>query len=205
MTAHTYLKKESWIQKSYNKILNTADSPQAFKTVCLISFAESSFFPLPPDLMLIPMIIANRALAWSLAFWCTLTSVLGGFLGYLIGYYFFLTFGQWIIQTYGLEQAMIVFQQSFAHYGFWVIVAKGLTPIPYKLVTIASGMAHFNIFEFTVASIIARGFRFYLLSALLWKFGPWARLWIEKYLTLFLTISLTIIVMGFFIIKYIYR
>lgn len=190
------------LQRLYNKTLECADTPQAARILYAVAFAESSFFPLPPDLMLIPMVLANRSLAWVLAFWCSVSSVLGGLVGYAIGYFLFATIGQWVIHTYGLEQAMINFQKSFDEWGFWIIMAKGLTPIPYKLVTISSGVAQFDLVKFTLASIITRAGRFYMLSALLWYFGPWARQWIEKYLTLFLLLSLLIIVVGFAIVKY---
>ncbi len=198
---HDSKKKKGWIYSLYYKILERADSPKALWTFCVVSFAESSFFPLPPDLLMIPMLLANRSLAWRIAFLGVLTSVLGGFLGYAIGYYLYGTLGEWIINTYQLSDSFSKFQQGFEKWGFWIIALKGLTPIPYKLVTIASGVARFDLISFTIASIIARGFRFYLLAGLLWWFGPWAKNFIEKYLTLFLVGSLVIIVAGFVIFK----
>ena len=194
-------RKKGWIYSLYYKILESANSPRALWVFCLVSFAESSFFPLPPDLLMIPMLLANRLLAWRLAFLGVLTSVLGGFLGYAIGYYLYGTIGEWIITTYHLADAFAKFQQGFEQWGFWIIALKGLTPIPYKLVTIASGVARFDLVSFTIASIIARAFRFYLLAALLWWFGPWAKDFVEKYLTLFLISSLAIIIAGFVIFK----
>jgi len=194
-------RKGGWVYSLYYKTLESANSPRALWIYCLVSFAESSFFPLPPDLLMIPMLLANRSLAWRLAFLGVLTSVLGGFLGYAIGYYLYESLGGWIITTYNLSDAFAKFQQGFDQWGFWIIALKGLTPIPYKLVTIASGVARFDLISFTIASIIARGFRFYLLAALLWWFGPWAKDFIEKYLTLFLISSLAIIVAGFAIFK----
>ena len=114
------------------------------------------------------MILANRHQAWRLAFLCTISSVLGGLLGYAIGYYLYNSLGNWVIETYNLSEGFQRFQQGFAEWGFWIIVLKGLTPIPYKLVTIASGVAGFDVKVFLAASVIARGFRFYLLSGLLW-------------------------------------
>ena len=191
-----------WLRRQYDWVLASANTPQAIWLLCLFSFAESSVFPLPPDLLLIPMILAHRNQAWKLAALCTITSVLGGLLGYAIGYYLYASLGEWVIHTYNLSAAFDRFQQGFAEWGFWIIALKGLTPIPYKLVTIASGVAHFDLKTFLVASVIARGFRFYLLSGLLWWCGPWARQWIERYLGLFLTLSLGIIVVGFIIFKF---
>lgn len=192
------------IRYLYNKIIEAASTPKAFFVCCLISFAESSFFPLPPDIMMIPMGIANRQILFRLAFFLTIFSVLGGFLGYAIGYFLFQSIGQWIIETYHLQSALTKFQHDFATYGFWIISLKGLTPIPYKLVTIASGVAHFDFFYFTLASIIARSFRFYLLAFLIWYFGPMAKPYIEKYLGLLLVIILGTLAVGFLLIKWIY-
>lgn len=194
-------KSRGFLYSMYDKIIQSANNPRAVWVFCGISFAESSFFPLPPDLFMIPMVLANRSLAWRLAFLGTVTSVLGGLLGYAIGYYLFASIGDWIIQTYGLSTSFAKFQHGFDEWGFWIIALKGLTPIPYKLVTIASGVAHFPLETFIMASIIARSFRFYLLAALLWWLGPWARDFIEKYLTLCLVGSLGIIGLGFVIIK----
>ncbi len=179
-----------------------AHHPRSFLVYCLVCFAESSFFPLPPDLMMIPMILADRSRAWALAFWGTVFSVIGGVVGYAIGYYLFETIGLWIIETYHLGNAFSTFQKSFDAYGFWIIALKGLTPIPYKLVTISSGVVRFDFLQFIAASIIARAFRFYLLAGLLWFFGPWAKDLIDKYLGLLLTASLAIIVLGFFVVKF---
>lgn len=188
----------------YEKMLQAAESAKAFWIACAVSFAESSFFPLPPDLIMIPMGIANRAIVFRLAFALTVSSVLGGYLGYAIGYFLFETIGEWIIHTYHLESALVQFQNDFARWGFWIIALKGLTPIPYKLVTIASGIAQFDLWSFTLASIIARAFRFYLLAALIWFFGPMAKPYIEKYLGLTLGFILAGIVLGFIIVKLIY-
>lgn len=191
----------SYLRRIYDWTIRSANTPKAVWTVILISFAESSFFPLPPDLMLIPMILANRAKAWWLALICTISSVMGGLVGYAIGFYLFETAGEWIIQTYNLEAAFGRFQTDFQAWGFWLIVLKGLTPIPFKLVTIASGVAGLNLTQFVAASIIARSFRFFLLAGLLWFFGEWARTFIERYLTWVLIGSLAIIIAGFFALK----
>jgi membrane protein YqaA with SNARE-associated domain len=189
------------VRRMYDWCLEAADTKRAQYIMYLMAFAESSFFPLPPDLMLIPMILANRLLAWRLAFWATVSSVIGGMAGYAIGFYLFASFGQWIIDSYQLQSAFDRFQTDFQNYGFWIIVLKGLTPIPYKLVTIASGVAKFDLAQFVTASVIARSFRFYLLATILYFFGPIAKQYIEKYLTLALLASLAIILIGFAIVK----
>lgn len=196
------VEKKNIIHRLYSTMLEYAHSPRAIWAFCAVAFAESSFFPLPPDLMMIPMILADRAKAFRLAFLGTIFSVVGGFLGYAIGCFLFESIGEWIINTYGLHAAMQKFQNDFTHYGFWIIALKGLTPIPYKLVTIASGVAHFDLMQFGIASVIARSFRFYLLAGILWFFGPWAKTFIEKYLTLVLFATLGAIVLGFFIVKW---
>lgn len=194
-------KKTGLIRKLYNKMLAYAHAPNAVRIYCGIAFAESSFFPLPPDLMMIPMILADRSKAFRLAFLGTICSVIGGFFGYAIGYYLYQSLGIWVIETYGLASAMTKFQNDFAQYGFWIIALKGLTPIPYKLVTIASGVAKFDLLKFGMASVIARAFRFYLLAGVLWYFGPWAKKFVDKYLNLVLFATLGVIVLGFFMVK----
>ena len=205
MTNTAAVASPSWLRRLYDWTIRNANTPKAVWTVTLISFAESSFFPLPPDLMLIPMILADRAKAWWLAFICTMSSVLGGLLGYGIGYFLFETAGEWIIQTYHLESSFRHFQADFQAWGFWIIALKGLTPIPFKLVTIASGVAGLNLTQFVFASIIARSFRFFLLAGLLWFFGDWARTFIERYLPWVLSSTLVILIGGFIAVKILAR
>jgi membrane protein YqaA with SNARE-associated domain len=169
-----------------------------------VAFAESSFFPIPPDVMLIPMVLANRDKAFRIALVCTVCSVLGGLLGYAIGYYFFETIGEWVVRTYGLQAGLEKFRAGFQEWGIWIILIKGLTPIPYKLVTIASGAAHFDLFTFVWASIVTRGIRFFLVAALLWKFGEPIRAFIEKRLTLLTWLFLIALVGGFVAFRYLF-
>jgi membrane protein YqaA with SNARE-associated domain len=201
MTNTVIITSPSYLRRIYDWTIRSANTPKAVWTVILISFAESSFFPLPPDLMLIPMILAERSKAWWLAFLCTISSVLGGLVGYAIGFFLFETIGEWIIQTYHLQDSFGRFQTDFQAWGFWIIVLKGLTPIPFKLVTIASGLAGLNLTLFVAASIIARSFRFFLLAGLLWYFGDWARTFIERYLPWVLGGSLVALIVGFFTVK----
>jgi membrane protein YqaA with SNARE-associated domain len=170
----------------------------------VVSFMESSFFPIPPDVMLVPMVLANRAKAFRIALVCTVCSVLGGLFGYAIGYFFFETLGAWVVKTYGLQAGLAAFRAGFDEYGTWIILIKGLTPIPYKLVTIASGAAHFDLFTFVWASILTRGLRFFLVAALLWKFGEPIRAFIEKRLTLLTWIFLFALIGGFVVVRFLF-
>lgn len=190
------------LRKSYNWVLTHAGTPKALWTLIAVSFAESSFFPLPPDPLYIAMILARHQDAWRLAFICTFSSVIGGILGYYIGFGLYETVGEWIIQTYGLQEAFNKFQQGFDKWGFWIVALKGLTPIPYKVVTIFSGVAKLDMSTFIFASCIARGFRFYLVAGLLYFCGPQVRTFIEKHLIVLTTVLLALILGGFLIIKY---
>ena len=184
-------------------MMNAARSPNAERALFVVSFAESSFFPLPPDLMLGPMAAAEPKKWLRYAIVCTIASVLGGFFGYAIGYYLFETAGKWVIDFYGLQAGFNNFQQQFNEWGLWVILIKGLTPIPYKLVTIASGAAHFDLFTFGIASLITRGGRFFLVAGLLYVVGDPIRHFVEKHLTLVTTGFVLIIVGGFVAFAYI--
>jgi membrane protein YqaA with SNARE-associated domain len=177
--------------------LSLAASRHAVWALAAVSFVESSFFPIPPDALLIPMIIADRRRAWFYAFVATASSVLGGFLGYAIGYFAFDTIGEPLLRFYGVTDQYQSLQHLYDRWGAWLIVIKGATPIPYKLVTIASGAFHFDLATFTVASVISRGIRFFLIAALLWRFGEPIRDFIEKRLTLVFSVSVAALVGGF--------
>jgi membrane protein YqaA with SNARE-associated domain len=192
------------MRRLYDWVIRLAGSPAAIPAMGVIAFAESSFFPIPPDVMLVPMVLANRRKAFTIATVCTVGSVLGGLLGYTIGFYFFETAGAWLVKAYGLQSGLEKFRQGFAEYGIWIILIKGLTPIPYKLVTIASGAAHFDLFTFVWASIVTRGIRFFAVSALLWKFGEPIRAFIEKRLTLVTWLFLIALVGGFVAFRYLF-
>ncbi|MEQ1755602.1 MAG: YqaA family protein [Micropepsaceae bacterium] len=190
------------LRRLYDRLIALADKPGALWILAAVSFAESSFFPIPPDIMLIPMVLANRQRAWMFAGVCTLASVAGGFLGYAIGFYLFETAGKWVIDFYGLQKAFEGFQHQFQEWGLWVILIKGLTPIPYKIVTIASGAAHFDLATFGVASLITRGGRFFMVAGLLYFVGEPIRTFVEKNLTLVTTGFLLVIVAGFVAVTY---
>ncbi len=183
------------LRRIYDWVMSLSASRHAPASLFAVSFAESSFFPVPPDVMLAPMVLARPDRAWRYAAICTFASVLGGMLGYAIGY--FLTDAAFALMSAtghagGVEQ----FQCWYGKYGVWVILAKGLTPIPYKLVTIASGLAHFSFPIFVIASIITRAARFFLVAGVVKKFGPTMLPIIEKRLALFAGIAIVLLVGG---------
>src|SRR5438552_5785653 len=167
------------LHRLYAWILGIAAGPNALPALLLVSFVESSVFPIPPDILLIPMILARPRQAWRLAAYCMLASVLGGLLGYAIGYFLFDAIGRPILEFYHAMDRYDALKAGFDQWGLWIIILKGMTPIPYKLVTIASGVAHFDIVAFIGASIISRSLRFFLVAALLWRFGDAARRFID--------------------------
>lgn len=190
----------SLIRSVYDWSLRQSEKPSARWILFAVAFAESSVFPLPPDALLLPMCIARRDDALRLAAICTLGSVLGGLLGYAIGALLFETVGQWVVTTYHLQAGFEKFQQGFNEWGVWIILAKGLTPIPYKLVTIASGVAHFPLLSFFLASIATRGLRFFVVAALIQKYGAPIQVFVEKYLTWVALGLLAMIAFGFWLV-----
>ncbi|MEG6507825.1 YqaA family protein [Methyloligella sp. 2.7D] len=190
------------LQRLYDKIIALSDTRYAVWVLGAVSFAESSFFPIPPDVVLVPMALANPAKARLYAAWCTITSVLGGLLGYAIGALLWDTVGAWLISAYGYGNSFETFRAAYAEWGAWIILIKGLTPIPYKLVTIASGFAGYDLWAFIVLSLITRGARFFLEAELLRYFGEPIRDFIEKRLTLVTTGFLGIVVLGVVLAKY---
>lgn len=184
----------------YDWTLKQAGTRTARWTLAAVSFAESSFFPIPPDVMLLPMCLGDRKRAYMLAAICSVASVLGGLFGYYIGYALLDTVGTWLIQTYHLEQKLSTFQAGFNEWGVAIILAKGLTPIPFKLVTIASGIAHMPVLPFLGACIVTRSFRFFLVAMLAERFGPTVQPFIEKYLTPIMLAILVVLVAAFWVV-----
>ena len=181
-------------RKLYDWTLRMAGHRHAVRYMGAVSFAESSFFPIPPDVMVVPMVLAQRERAYWIATVCTVTSVLGGMLGYAIGAYFWESFGPWLSTYIGLTEEV---RQYFIDYGVWIILLKGLTPIPFKLVTIASGLAGFNFPLFVLLALITRGARFFLLAWALKKWGEPVQAFIEKRLTLVSWLFLLCLIGGF--------
>ena len=185
------------LRRIYDWCIDAAHKPYALWIMAAVAFAESSFFPVPPDVMLIPMALARPARAWLYALVCTAASVLGGILGYAIGALLYDSLGQWLINLYGLGDKVEAFRAGYAEYGAWIILLKGLTPIPYKLVTITSGFANFNIWLFIVLSVIARGGRFFVVAILLNRYGEWIRVRIERHLGFWVSLGAGVLVAGF--------
>jgi membrane protein YqaA with SNARE-associated domain len=186
----------SLLRRLYDWCLAAAHKPRAMWLMGAVSFAESSFFPVPPDVMLIPMALARPERAYVMAFWCTLTSVAGGVLGYAIGALLYDSVGLWLIQLYGYGDKVEAFREAYAQWGAWIILLKGLTPIPYKIVTITSGFAGYNLGLFILFSVITRGARFFVLAFLLHRYGESARHIIEKRLGLWVLLGAIVLVIG---------
>ncbi len=192
----------SLIQKMYDWAIVQAQSKYATSVLAVIAFLESSIFPIPPDVMLVPMCLADRRRAFLFGAICTIASVIGGIAGYYIGYALIDSLGTWIVKTYGLQSRLDQFQAQIQEYGVWIILVKGLTPIPYKLVTIACGAGKMNLFDFIWASALTRGVRFMTEATLLWWFGPPIRNFIEKRLTVLTWVFLIALIGGFIVIRY---
>jgi membrane protein YqaA with SNARE-associated domain len=186
----------SLLRRLYDWAVDAAHKPHALWTMGAIAFAESSFFPVPPDVMLIPMALARPERAYLMAAWCTVASVVGGLVGYAIGALLYDSVGAWLIHLYGYGDKVDQFRAAYAQWGALIILLKGLTPIPFKIVTITSGFAGYNLALFVLFSIITRGARFFLLAFLLHRYGEQARHIIEKRLGLWVTIGAAVIVIG---------
>jgi membrane protein YqaA with SNARE-associated domain len=192
------------LRRLYDWCIGAAGKPYAAWLLGGVSFAESSFFPMPPDVMLIPMSLARPDRAYFYALVCTLTSVAGGLLGYLIGYLLYDSLGHWLIQFYGYGGKVEGFRDAYREYGVWIILLKGLTPIPYKVVTLTAGFAAFNLPLFLLLSVVSRGVRFFVVAFLLNRYGMQAREIIEERLGMWLAISAATIIIGFVIVTWLF-
>ena len=187
------------LRRIYDWCIDAADKPYALWVLGAVAFAESSFFPVPPDIMLLPMSVAQPKRAWLFAGVCTAASVLGGVLGYAIGALLYDSVGHWLISLYHLGDSVDAFRASYAKWGAMVILVKGVTPIPYKLVTITSGFAGYNIWLFILLSIITRGGRFFAAAILFNRYGDWIRARVEEHLGLAVLMLAGVLVAGFVI------
>jgi membrane protein YqaA with SNARE-associated domain len=190
------------LHRLYDRLIALAAGPNAIWALIAVSFAESSFFPIPPDILLIPMMLARPRQAWRLALLCMVASVVGGMVGYAIGYFVFDAIGRPLLEFYHAMGKYDALKAGFDRWGVWIIILKGMTPIPYKLVTIASGVAHFDFALFVGASIVSRSMRFFLLALILWRFGSAARDFIERRLALVTTLFAVGLVGGFLVLRY---
>jgi membrane protein YqaA with SNARE-associated domain len=190
------------MRKLYDWTMRQASGPHAGRGLFWVSFIESSVFPIPPDVMLVPMILANRLKAWWYAWVATIGSVIGGVAGYAIGYFLFEAIGEPVMRFYGYTGKFDQVTDWFNEWGVWILIIKGMTPFPYKVLTILAGVAHMNLLEFILASIIARAMRFYLVAALLYRYGEPIRRFIEERLMLVTTVFAILLVGGFVAIKF---
>jgi membrane protein YqaA with SNARE-associated domain len=191
------------LRRIYAWTLRNAEGPRAWAVLALFAFAESSFFPVPADLLLVPMLLANRRRAFLLGAWATLWSVLGGMLGYTIGHLLYDSVGQWLIAIYNIGSSVDEMRAKFVQ-NAWLIALQGMTPIPYKIVTIAAGIAGVNFWFFVGLSAFTRGFRYTLEAGLFYVMGDRARVLLEKYLGTVLLVALVVIVAGIYALKYIF-
>ena len=190
------------IKKIYAKIIEISKKKYALSFLLIVAFLESFIFPIPPDIFLIFLILAQRSKAFHLAFYCTILSVAGGILGYFIGSFFFDSLGQSILNYYHLNDKFFAFSEGYNEHGILIVAAGGFTPIPYKLITIFSGFVKMNFFEFTITSIISRGARFFIIATLLYFFGKKIENLLTKKFGLISAILFLIILIIYFIIKY---
>lgn len=188
--------------KCYNYMIDLASRETALYWLFAISFIESSFFPIPPDIMLIPMVLATPKKAWKIAGVATVGSVLGGYFGYIIGVYFFDLIAKPVLDFYGYLRQFETFQGYYHEWGAWIVFGAGVTPFPYKVITIASGVVGLNIWVFGIASVLARGLRFFLVAWLLKKYGHSMKIFIEKNLGMLSVVFLLLLLGGFALIKF---
>ena len=190
------------LRSIYNWTMDLANHPQAIWWLAIVAFVESSVFPIPPDVLMIPMILARPSRAWLIALVALVASVLGGLLGYAIGAFFYDSLGQPILEAMGKGDAMEAFNTKFNDFGFWAVLGAGVTPFPFKVITIMSGWTSMPLGTFVATAILARGMRFFLVAALLWKFGTPIRDFIEKRLGLVFTVFIVLLFGGFFVLRY---
>jgi membrane protein YqaA with SNARE-associated domain len=191
------------MQKMLDRLWDIAARKGAERVLMIVSFTEAIFFPIPPDLLLLPMGMASRKRVFRLAGICLVFSLVGGVIGYGIGYYFMETIGSSIIRFYGLEEQYIKIQVWYDTYSAWAVSIAGLTPVPYKLCTLTAGAFKVNWFVFIIASAISRGIRFFVIATLIYYFGETARTFLEKRFNLVVTGSLILVILGFVIVKYV--
>ena len=190
-------------RSAYDWVLHWAATPYALPALCVISFVESSFFPIPPDILLIAMTVAVPALWMRFSLFCSIASVLGGMFGYFIGYQFMDIVGQRIVEFYHLQETFDKIGGLYNEYQGWAVAAAGFTPLPYKIFTLAAGTFKIDFTTFIAASAISRSTRFFLVGFLIYKFGPPIKALIEKYFNLFSIVFFVLLVLGFYLLKFV--
>ena len=187
----------------YDWTMKLAGHRHAMWALAFVAFIESSIFPIPPDVLIIPMVLAARHKAWRIAAVATIASVAGGLAGYAIGAGLFESVGRPLLDFYGYANKFETFREGYNEWGAWIVAFFGLTPFPYKVITITSGVTDLNLMVFILASVVSRGARFFLVAALLWYFGEPIRLFIEKYLGLLTILFFVLLIGGFVLLKYV--
>ncbi|MEM7076658.1 MAG: YqaA family protein [Pseudomonadota bacterium] len=190
------------IRRIYDWTISMAEHPHALWVLAVVAFAESSVFPIPPDVLMIPMILATPSRAWLIASVALVASVLGGLAGYAIGALAYEQLGRPILESLGKADAMEAFGTRFNDFGFWAVLTAGVTPFPYKVITIMSGWTGMPLGTFIATSILARGIRFFLVAGLLWKYGAPVRDFIERRLGLMFTLFVLLLIGGFYALKF---
>jgi len=191
-----------WIRAMYDWVLHWAETPYGVPALVILSFAESSFFPVPPDVLLIALAIGARRKSFLLAFYCSIASVIGGMLGYFIGWGAYETVGRPIVDFYHGQEVMEKIRLLYGEYGFWGVLWAAITPIPYKIFTISSGIFNFNFTTFMAASVIGRSFRFFLVAGLIYMFGAGIKKFIDRYFNLLTIVFMILLVGGFVVVKW---
>ncbi len=191
-----------FVRKTYNWVLHWSETPHGPVALFVLAFMESSFFPVPPDVLLIALALGVPKRAWTFAMICTVGSVLGGIIGYTIGATFFDAVGYKILDFYGALAKFAHVQELYREYGVWVVGIAGFTPIPYKVFTIASGVFHMDMFSFAVVSFFTRGARFFLVGGLIWKFGSPIKNFIDRYFDVLSVAFVIILALGFVAVKF---
>ncbi|MCG8608428.1 DedA family protein [bacterium] len=194
--------RKNLIRRLYDWVLSWAESTYGSYALFILAFAESSFFPIPPDVLLIALAISATTKAFKFALMCTAGSILGGVVGYLIGYFGYEAVGQPIVDFYNGQEVMEKIKRTYDELGFWGVIVAAITPIPYKIFTISSGFFTFSFAQFLVASVIGRSIRFYAVAALIWKFGPNIKKFIDKYFNLLAVLFVILLIGGFVLIKF---
>ena len=189
------------IRALYDWTLSMAEHPRALWVLAVVSFAESSFFPIPPDVLMIPMILAAPHRAWAIAGVTLVASVLGGLAGYAIGAFAYESLGRPVLEALGKDEAMAAFNETFNGVGFWAVLVAGVTPFPYKVFTIMSGWTGLNLGTFLLTSVLARGLRFFVVAALLRAYGAPIRDFIERRLGLMFVLFLALLIGGFAVLR----
>ncbi len=189
------------LQKWTSKLFDLASKKGAEKVLMLVSFSEAIFFPIPQDILLLPMGLAQRKKVFRLAFICLTFSILGGAAGYFLGYYFMELVGMPLLNFYGLQQEYATIQIWYERYDAWAVAAAGITPIPYKVCTLSAGAFRIDLLVFILASIISRGVRYFLIAALIYWKGEQARGFLEKRMDLVFMAGIVLLILGFVFLK----